>query len=800
MRLRTLGGVVLEGSNFTRIKPLLLLSYLAVEGSKDRRYLSEFFWPGASDGLNSLSRALSQLRKDAPGAIDADEQRVWTAVPCDTQEFLEALESKNIEKSVTLYQGAFLDGAYLQDWGEELEEWIYARREHFASHAQEALLGLAEDDAARGRFAEAAKRAEAAFSLSGGPIPEPENFPRYYALLVAGNSPLATKLKEEADGYGISLKIKTEEAKGRLQVAFVGREKEKAKLEQLAKGQWAWISGAPGMGKTSLLRSLSGTYLPARSGLPYATLEPLLGSTIEDGEELILRKLSKLEGVWLLDPWEWMDQESQKILRRLRDVRPSSKVIIASREKASFRVDLELELGSLSPNDLQRYPEAWEKTEGLPALVGAFLRGEPLEEALGSRLKALPTHCEEVYLALSLLETPNPALVRRALGLKANAMAHAFEALLQAGLVEASGKAHAPQAAKELLESHALQTSQLSIKLARELEGLEAFPLYSQSKLLWEDSDLPKVQQAYLAWANELLRRGFPQRASDTLSDAPKGDDVTLLRARALERSGLFKEALKELEGLAETPEILALKGALYWRLGKPEEAKAVSEKALGGEMEARAEALNTLGNLARSEGDYKKAASLARRTATLWKSLGQRSRLVDALNNDAIAITLLGQNSSSVFHEALQAAQDNPLLRANVLINFGWMYERINNLDSAQESYQEAANLAEEVGVMDTAAWAWNNLGVLLEERENHQSAEKFYEKALELAYRAGEKRIVGMVMANLAQLKQEIEAWEEALRILEDAGHKEEADQYRTDLPLNHPFRNQEIHLNGN
>ena len=392
MRLRTLGGVVLEGSTFTRIKPLLLLSYLAVEGSKDRRYLSEFFWPGAADALNSLSRALSQLRKDAPGAIDADEQRVWASVPCDVADFLEAIEAKNLEAALLLYQGPFLDGAYLQDWGEELEEWIYAKRELLASYAQEALLSLAEDDAARGRFAEAAKRAETAFSLSGAPVPEPETFPRYYALLIAGHSPLAAKIKEEADGYGIVLKLKTEEAKGRLQVAFVGRDKEKTKLEKLSKGEWAWVSGASGMGKTSLLKSLSGTYLPARSGLPYATLEPLLGSTLEDGEELILRKLSKLEGTYLFDPWEWIDQESQNVLRRLRDVLPSCTIIIASKEKAPFRVDLELELRSLSQSDLQRYPEAWEKTEGLPALVGAFLHGEALEEALENRLKTLPKH------------------------------------------------------------------------------------------------------------------------------------------------------------------------------------------------------------------------------------------------------------------------------------------------------------------------------------------------------------------------------------------------------------------------
>jgi tetratricopeptide (TPR) repeat protein len=390
--------------------------------------------------------------------------------------------------------------------------------------------------------------------------------------------------------------------------------------------------------------------------------------------------------------------------------------------------------------------------------------------------------------------------VRRALGLKADVMAGAYEALIDTGLIASNGKAFAYQAAVDYLETHKVLASELALKLARQLSELDAFPLYSRAKLLWEDEDLPSVRNAYSAWANELLRRGFPQRASDVLQDAPKGDEITFLRSRALERAGLFKEALKELESLQETPEVLALKGALYWRLGKPEEARSASERALDGEMEARAEALNTLGHLFRSCGDYKSAESYARRAATLWRTIGNQAQFVGALNNSAVAKTLQGENAEDTFQEALKAAQDNPLLQANVLINFGWMQERNQDLNAADQSYRQAADLAQEVRVMDTAAWAWNNLGVLHEEKNNQKLAEDCYEKALQLARQAGEKRIIGMIMANLAQLRREHEAWQEALRILEDAGHKEEADQYRTDLPLDHPFREQEFHINGN
>jgi tetratricopeptide (TPR) repeat protein len=800
MRLKTFGGVVLEGSSFTRIKPLILLSYLAVEGSKDRRYLSEFFWSGASDGLNSLSRALSQFRKDAPGAIEADEQRVWTTVESDVQEFLNAIEAKNFSQAVDLYQGPFLDGAYLQDWGEELEEWIYQTREDLATRAQESLLQLAEDDAARGRFAESSKNAERAFELPGATAPEPETLSRYYALLIAGNSPLAARVKEEADSYGISLQLKSDEAKGKLQSTFVGRDKERVKLESLSKGQWAWVSGAAGMGKTALLKSLSGTYLQARSGLPYATLEPLLGTSLESGEELMLRKLSKLEGVYIFDPWEWMDEESQKLLRRLRDVKPEAKIILGSREGAAFRVDTEIELSSLTEKDLQRFQGAWARTEGLPALVGAFLRGEPLEEALEARLDALPKGYDQIYLAMALLENPDPALVRRALGLKASVMSKAYETLMATGLIASNGKAFAYQAAVDYLETHRVLASELALKLARELSELEAFPLYSRAKLLWEDEDFPSVRNTYAAWANELLRRGFPQRASEVLQEAPKGAEITFLRSRALERAGLFKEALKELENLQETPEVLALKGALYWRLGKPEEARSASERALDGEMEARAEALNTLGALSRSEGNVTEAVSFARKAAALWRSLSQNARWVDALNNLAIAKTLLGQPALETFEEALLASSDSVSLKSRTLLNIGWMWERNGNNRNAKEFYEKAANAAQEAGVIETAAFAWNNMGVLFHLEGAKKEAISFYEKALLLAQQAGERRILGMAMANIAELSGDVDAWQEALRILEESGHKEEADQYRTDLPLDHPFREQELHINGN
>jgi tetratricopeptide (TPR) repeat protein len=257
---------------------------------------------------------------------------------------------------------------------------------------------------------------------------------------------------------------------------------------------------------------------------------------------------------------------------------------------------------------------------------------------------------------------------------------------------------------------------------------------------------------------------------------------------------------LKELENLQETPEVLALKGALYWRLGKPEEARSASERALDGETEARAEALNTLGMLARSEGKFREALNFAQRAATLWSAMGRQARWADALNNIAVAKTLLGDPAEESFHEALEAAGGNLTLRARVLLNLGWVFEKQEKLDVAEATYIEAASLAEQANANDTATRCLNNLGAIYHRQGATREAKGAYERALKLARIAGERLMLGMIMANLAELTQDIEAWSEALRILEEAGHKEEADQYRTDLPLDHPFRQQEIQPNGN
>ena len=187
-RLKTLGTLELEGSSFCRTLPLMLLSYLSLEGPTDRRHIAELFWPSASDSLNCLSVTLSRLRRSAAGAMGSDDTRVWACIPSDAQQVMNAFEAGRLEQGLALYGGCFLDRFYLRTESPELEEWVYQTREFLAHSARNALLELASQKAVYGHFKDACKLAEEAYFLPGAPAPEPSTLKRLHRLMVAGGS------------------------------------------------------------------------------------------------------------------------------------------------------------------------------------------------------------------------------------------------------------------------------------------------------------------------------------------------------------------------------------------------------------------------------------------------------------------------------------------------------------------------------------------------------------------------------------------------------------------------------------
>lgn len=209
------------------------------------------------------------------------------------------------------------------------------------------------------------------------------------------------------------------------------------------------------------------------------------------------------------------------------------------------------------------------------------------------------------------------------------------------------------------------------------------------------------------------MRRGFPKRAAEELSEAPNHPEIVLLRARAFERAGMYKEALEAIQTLPETPERLALEATLHHRLG-------------------RAEAQNTLGLIHLAQGRFAEAVSAFRRAAALWLGLGDEPRCIAALSNVAIARARMQEDAEQVFKEVLAFCQDNPRLQAQLLINLSKEYERGGRLAAALESYRQAEALALEVGGLRQVALAQNNLGAILHLQNQPGPARAYYHRAI--------------------------------------------------------------------
>ena len=270
MRLQTLGGMALEGSAFSRPKPLLLLTYLAVEGRQPRRHVAELFWPGARDRMKALTVALARLRQGAPDAIGADATHAWSSVDLDAERFLAAAREARHGDAVTLYTGPFLADFDPRHHGGEVEEWVYQTREYLAGHARRALLAVAESHAERGQLAAAATHAERAYGLPGAAPPERDDMQRIHALLHASRSPTARRVAEEARALGIDPGTASDTARApgpsadrprpasrvpQRVGAFVGRARERASITALLvqrDGRLVTLVGPPGVGKSRL--------------------------------------------------------------------------------------------------------------------------------------------------------------------------------------------------------------------------------------------------------------------------------------------------------------------------------------------------------------------------------------------------------------------------------------------------------------------------------------------------------------------------------------------------------------------
>lgn len=197
--------------------------------------------------------------------------------------------------------------------------------------------------------------------------------------------------------------------------------------------------------------------------------------------------------------------------------------------------------------------------------------------------------------------------------------------------------------------------------------------------------------------------------------------------------------------------------------------------------MEARAEGLNTLGNLSFFGGDFAEAEDYFSRSAILLQGLGERERWLTVLNNRANARAEMGEDVEKAYREVIEAAEDNLLVRSRALNNVGTIFNKQGRLREAKEAYLSSVEAAVQIGAAEAQFHPWNNLGVIYHKQGNNRLAEEAYTKALNIARKTNNKREIGTVLSNLAELKLDLVAWQEAIDLLEGAGETAAADDLK-------------------
>lgn len=780
MRLRTLGTLAVEGAGLKREKVLLLLAYLCLEGPQPRRRLADVFWPEAANPMNSLAQHLVHLRT-LPGALKEEGSRVEAALPCDAAQMRAAARSGQWTQAVALYSGPFLDTLTIP-LGADLEEWVFDTREALALEMRAALLTLGGQAAARGNVAEAGALAARALLLPGAPPPDEAELPRLYHLLNLSAHPLAAQVERDARTLGMPLD--SPDARMLAAAPFVGRAAELEQLAALPPGSFAWVSGPGGMGKTALLDALrrsGGWQILTADPEPYATLAPLLPRPVRTAQEA-LSAVRTLRLKVAIDDWESVDGASREVLTLMARQAVSSEpggsvIVVTSRRHPPFEVRTHLTLGLLESTDVA--PSGLHAlTDGHPTLVGAALRGQPLELGQGAKVRGLPSELRDTFLLLALQDDPDLRATRAALNLPADTFARFLSGLTVEGLTSETGRVYAAAAIRHSLSAIYVQSQLLHLRLARALPPETAWLHYAAARDLWEEADEVRIAVVAAARADTLIRQGRPGEARALLDSLPAWRELAVPHAWALLGAGQYAEALKRLDALtpphSDAPATLAARATALVRMGRHAEASALAGRVTGTGAEG-AQAASVLAHAARIREHWEEARRYSRIAADLWQLNGDEEEHLGELGFVALARVRLGAAPSEAFGPLLERASGLPSVRGTMLVNYALVLGERQQWEEVEPLLRQAVKELTAAGDVLGLASAYINLGVRLHITGNVQEAARHYKQAIAQLRGTGSIRSLGLALSNLSEIEGDLSAFEDVMQMLERAGQQE-------------------------
>jgi DNA-binding SARP family transcriptional activator/tetratricopeptide (TPR) repeat protein len=386
MHIKTLGVLSLENIPCLGRLPLLLLSYLALEGKINRQRLANLFWMHQSEPkrrLQNLSETLYEIKKIHPDLVVVIDDEVSTTVTTDAANFE---KSQNVKEALDLYEGPFL--ANIERYKrltlcEELTEWILNKRESLQTHALNLQLEYAEKLAFESQFDTAATLAWQAFTASTAiAYPNHEVYRRTHTLLLAAEQTerAGALQKEAADIYGEERFPLDQPFKARAYLThtfnlrpaeddLIDRDKDIQELLRLLEGsRLITICGPAGVGKTVLAQALArvargqpftngGVHIAYFESLPQdASFDSLMRQVSEalgiapSGKTLTLNDLSNFIAdeprLLVLDNLEHVSKEATRIIQYLYDTCAGLRIVTTSRQQLKLKQE---SLFSLKP-------------------------------------------------------------------------------------------------------------------------------------------------------------------------------------------------------------------------------------------------------------------------------------------------------------------------------------------------------------------------------------------------------------------------------------------------------------------
>lgn len=777
--LKTLGGLVLEGSSFQRSKPLLLLAYLSLEGGKTRRELADLFYLDTKDPRDSLSTALGYLKRQAHAA-EADARKVWSGQECDATRLLQLLDEGQLGAALEFYQGPFLAGINLA-LGPELEEWVYQTREFLAARVREARLQLGEKAFAEGRYQAAARHAEAAHELGGAPELAPEDLKRLYPLLYLGKSPLAATLRLEALGFEIALEAGEPARKpspappvrNNLPIqstSFVGRGAELLEVARLLKNpehRLVTLHGLGGGGKTRLALQVAhqqleegffsdGVFLvaldtlTAPEAIPQAIAEAL-GLSLqaqEDALTQVRQAVSEQTLLLVLDNFEQLVEGALRV-SQLLEACPNLKILVTSRARLNLAEEWVFPLAGLG------LPGAESRLEDVPysdavqlfvqrakrvrldfALEPATLpqvlkichlvEGYPLGlELAAAWVRMLPPEeiAQEIERNLDFLNSATRNTPPRQQSLRAafESAWHALGSREQAALRKLSvfRGGFRREAASQVVEA---TLPLLASLVDKSLLRISANGRYNCHALLYQYMSEKLAEHPGERGQTRDLHAGFFLEFAERANGELNGDEQALWLGRLEEEHDNLRAALDWVLSKPGAETALRITRALsrFWDIrGHLSEGRAWLSQALAlpaPELkDLRARALNAAGVLAKDQGDF------------------------------AAAKAYLGESL------ALHAEVGSPGPGAVTLNNLGIVAYQQNDYLAAQDYYQQSLAILRGLDNPGGVAYVLQNLGNVAHDLGDYPLAWRYKSESLAISRSLEDQVGTAIALANL-------------------------------------------------